>query len=137
MTENNATLISSLIREINIKEQSVLSAKLTDFGVTPHQAILLSLIANKPGLIQKDIVDIMQRKAATVSAFLKKLETDGLLTRKIPANNTRNKELFITDKGQVVVDAFNAAREDVYAQLVAPLTATQQNDLIELLRAIK
>lgn len=134
MTDNT---ISALIREISIKEQYTLSTALAPSNVTPSQAMLLHYIAKNPGAIQKDIVEIMQRRPATVSTLLKKMENDGLIIREIPANNTRNKELKITTKGQAIVDTFIEAQVTIAQALVAKLTEKQQAELTELLNIIK
>lgn len=95
--------------------------------------MILSFIGAHPGLIQKQIVTLTQRRAATVSALLKKLEDAELITRTIPANNTRNKQLFLTDQGQQVVSDFTTIRHDVQAPLTAKLSTKQQEKLIKYL----
>ena len=134
MTTTNGSAISTLIREIFVAEQAQIAAGLhRQEPVTPQQAVVLQLIDQRPGLIQKDIVALMQRRAATVSTFLKKLETAGYITRQIPEDNTRNKQLFLTNRGQAVVAAFQTTRTDVYQRLAANLSAAQQAELVTLL----
>lgn len=99
-TTSNATAISDLIRSISLTQRRQINQRLTATShITDQQAMILSFIGAHPGLIQKQIVTLTQRRAATVSALLKKLEDAELITRTIPANNTRNKQLFLTDQG--------------------------------------
>lgn len=134
MTENNSATISRLLRLISLKQRQALEHKLKQTTtVTIQQAMILRLIAAQPGLIQKNIVDRVQRRAATVSAALKNLENLGLIVRKIPSTNTRNKEIYLTAQGQQLVADFAAATTTVDRQLTAPLTADQQTQLIQLL----
>lgn len=136
MATENSQAISARIREIFLAEERQVAATLVDdAAVTPQQAVVLQLIDKRPGLIQKDIVTAMQRRAATVSAFLKKLETAGYIVRRIPADNSRNKQLYLTVSGQRVVAAFERARADVYQQLTVELNTAQQRELLTLLTA--
>ncbi|TGD18396.1 MarR family winged helix-turn-helix transcriptional regulator [Levilactobacillus suantsaiihabitans] len=136
MATENSQAISTRIREIFLAEQRQIAATLADdAAVTPQQAVVLQLIDERPGLIQRDIVDVLQRRAATVSAFLKKLETAGYIVRRVPTDNTRNKQLYLTVSGQRVVAAFERARADVYQQLTVELNTAQQRELLALLTA--
>lgn len=133
-TTSNATAISDLIRSISLTQRRQINQRLTATShITDQQAMILSFIGTHPGLIQKQIVTLTQRRAATVSALLKKLEDAELITRTIPANNTRNKQLFLTDQGQQVVSDFTTIRHDVQAPLTAKLSAKQQEKLIKYL----
>lgn len=136
MATEDSQAISTRIREIFLAEQRQIAATLADdAAVTPQQAVVLQLIDERPGLIQRDIVDVLQRRAATVSAFLKKLETAGYIVRRVPTDNTRNKQLYLTVSGQRVVAAFERARADVYQQLTVELNTAQQRELLALLTA--
>lgn len=138
MAMEGSQAISTRIREIFLAEQRQIAAELADdAAVTPQQAVVLQLIDERPGLIQRDIVDVLQRRAATVSAFLKKLETAGYIVRRVPTDNTRNKQLYLTVSGQRVVAAFERARADVYQQLTVELNTAQQRELLALLTAVQ
>lgn len=133
-TTSNATAISDLIRSISLTQRRQINQRLTATShITDQQAMILSFIGAHPGLIQKQIVTLTQRRAATVSALLKKLEDAELITRTIPANNTRNKQLFLTDQGQQVVSDFTTICHDVQEPLTAKLSTKQQEKLIKYL----
>lgn len=136
MTTSQGPAISALVRAIFIEANQQIDSDLRQVAeVTPQQAIVLQMIAAHPGLIQKDIVDVMHRRAATVSAFLKKLETAGLITRQIPADNSRNKQLFLTQQGEQVVSDFQSVRNTVEEKLAKNLSAAQQKMVITLLES--
>lgn len=137
MSKNNSSIISELIRKISIQEQAQLGLALKSSSVTVQQAMLLKYIGKNPGAIQADIVKITKRRAATVSTLLGKMEKNGLITRTIPATNTRNKELNLTQHGHDVVKIFSTAQSQVEQQLVNNLSEIQQNELINLLKKIK
>ena len=135
--DDNSRTISTLLRTIGLKEQKLLNEKLRQkASVTTQQAMILRIIATKPGLIQKDIVNIVNRQPATISVLLKKMETDKLIIRKIPTNNSRNKELYLTKKGQAVVESFRGMLNAVSEEMSKNLTNDQKEELIGLLNII-
>jgi len=134
MKKNIDLEISDLIREHHVREQFLLHQELQKFGdVSVQQAATLQLIAVHPGMIQKDLVDIFNRRAATVSTFLKRLETAGFIRREIPDNNTRNKELYLTDKGVEFSKGFDLARQKIADQMLQNLSQAEQGELQKLL----
>lgn len=134
---SNADKIATLINQISLTERKILNDTLTkEENITTQQAMILQFIGKNPGLIQTDIVKQTHRRPATISVALKKLEADGLITRQIQSDNTRNKKLALTPKGQTIVERFTEARATASKKLVAPLSVTQQEQLIELLKAI-
>ena len=133
---NTVTEISHTLRQIQRQQQTWLQHALADTGVTVQQAITLQFIGQQPGLIQKDVVNVMHRRAATVSAFLKKLETAGLIHREIPVDNSRNKQIFLTPTGEQVVATFQKRRQQAELRLVQGLDTTQQAALLALLKQI-
>lgn len=135
--QNLNITISTLLREINLKERQALSEQLgLTTSVTVQQAMILRMIYSQPGLIQRDIVDVVHRRAATVSSQLKDFEMAGLIVRKIPKTNTRNKEIYLTDKGKQVVVAFARVTQVVNDKLTAALSDEQQETLVKLLTKV-
>lgn len=139
MTEiQTAQAISSLLRQITLQERALVNEQLRQRSdVTDQQAMVLQLIGAHPGMIQRELVDVMHRRAATVSAFLKKLEEAGLVERHIPADNTRNKMLYLTAEGQAIVDQFQAVQQTVDQRLTQVLTGKQRETLLTLLEDVK
>ena len=135
---STAAQISQLFRAIEIQQQAKLNqALMAKFGVTTQQAITIGFIGKHPGLIQKDVVDVMHRRAATVSTFLKKLEEAGFIRREIPANNSRNKQIYLTKSGEAVATFFQQQREQAQSELVEGLTVGQQSELLQLLQLVQ
>ena len=130
--------INQLLHDIQIQQQIQLTSALkavTELDI--RQTQVLKLIANKPGLIQKDIADAVNHRAASVSVLLKNLEKAGYLVREIPDDNTRNKQIFLTEQGQHVVDVFTQAQADIHERLLSQLTPSQQDELAQLLTLVK
>lgn len=135
--DNQVTTINNLIHQIVFQEQKaveeVLDLKQIGSKITAKQAMVLNYINTNPGAIQRDIANIVGRRAATVSTLLKKMEEDNLIIRKIPNGNSRNKELYLTDQARKVVGEFNEIYRQVQTDLVQKLDQKQRAQLIDLL----
>ncbi|MGA3234318.1 MarR family winged helix-turn-helix transcriptional regulator [Lactiplantibacillus pentosus] len=79
--------------------------------IPTQQLMVLAFIVAHPGVIQRNIVDLIGRKAATVSVMLKNMEKQGLITRQIPSDNSRNKKIFVTDEGRKLTERFKETRQ--------------------------
>ncbi|MHA8111432.1 MarR family transcriptional regulator [Lactobacillaceae bacterium Melli_B4] len=54
-------------------------------GLTQQQAVVMRIINNHPGMIQRELADQLNRKTASVSSILKTLEKKSLLfVNKLP-----------------------------------------------------
>jgi DNA-binding MarR family transcriptional regulator len=123
-----------LLAKIQIERQIQLTTalkKITSLDI--RQVLVLKLIQEKKGLIQKDIADAINHRPASISALLQKLENEDLIYRQIPADNTRNKQIFLTEKGQEIVDTFEQEEHFIYERLISKIDNTQKSELIKLL----
>ncbi|GEK28593.1 MarR family winged helix-turn-helix transcriptional regulator [Furfurilactobacillus siliginis] len=139
MTEyENGERILTLLRQLDVRQQQRIAEQMVQqAGVTMQQTTILAIIAQQPGMIQRDLVNIIGRRAATISSLLKRLDSAGLVRRKIPSDNTRNKELYLTDTGQQVVQQFKCIRENETNALAGKLLETEQTTLIALLEKLQ
>ncbi|PBQ23707.1 hypothetical protein CNR29_06655 [Levilactobacillus brevis] len=135
MTAQEDTKISSLMRQIMLKKQIYVNHELevAHGGLTAHQVMALMYIHRNPGIIQREIVTLTQRRAPTVSVMLKKIEQDHLIVRKVPKGNNRNKEIFLTANGEKVVKEFQKVTAATDALATTNLSTEQKVILINLL----
>ena len=66
-------------------------------GLSPSYAVALSLIINEPGLSQNEISKKLNIKPSTTSRFMDKLESKGLVSRKVKGKVSY---LYSTPKGE-------------------------------------
>ncbi|GKT02996.1 MarR family winged helix-turn-helix transcriptional regulator [Furfurilactobacillus sp. WILCCON 0119] len=133
----NGQQINNLIREIGITQRRQLETRLrTEVNVTPEQGRALQMVAAKPGLIQREMADMFNRRGASVSSLLQNLERDGLITRQRAANNGRNKQIFLTEAGQRLVDRIQEEFEQANQGVTSQLTVDEQKMLIQLLQKL-
>ncbi|RRG18754.1 MarR family transcriptional regulator [Weissella viridescens] len=134
----NGQMIDGLIHQIVFQEQANMDDVLmhANVNVNAHQMMILTYIEENPGVIQKDIVTMLNRTPATVSAVLTKLEKAGLLERKTPADNSRNKQLFVAPEARNLITDFRVTRNELASTMVSELNETEQATLIQLLQKL-
>lgn len=131
---SNSQQINDLIHKIILDQQNAMNQNFSkNDKYTPQQMMILAFIAKNPGSIQRDIVKIVGRKPATVSILLKNMEKDDLIERIIPGENNRSKTLYITQKGQALVDEFEKAKDITQKASIRNLSEKEQETLIFLL----
>ncbi|MFZ6721649.1 MarR family winged helix-turn-helix transcriptional regulator [Undibacterium sp. Ji49W] len=81
-----------------------------------------------------ELAELCGRDYTTVSRQITKLEGAGLVTRQVNAQDARIKEAVITEKGKVMTNALDGAREKIMTSL---LTDWDKKDVTELARLLR
>lgn len=125
--------ISEKIYQISNLQQNSVAQSLKYLELNPIQARSLNYIAQHPGTIQKNLAGYLEKPNATVTNILKTLEKADFIKRKIPVENERQKQLFLTAAGERVIGEV----EQIFAQLNAlvelELTAKEIDSLNQVL----
>ncbi|KRN25053.1 hypothetical protein FC75_GL000964 [Lacticaseibacillus camelliae DSM 22697 = JCM 13995] len=134
MMNKNVESINHLLRQLMLEQQRIMTADLNaDSGLTPQQARALSVIHRHPGIIQRELADTFQRRSASISNLLQILQRDGYITRKVPTESERTKQIYLTPKGQAAIAGFDAYYDTVESRMVKNLSPVEQQTLIGLL----
>lgn len=84
---------------------------------TQHHTLLF--VSRNPAVSQTRIANDMKKSPAAVAVTLKKLESDGYVTRLTDKNDGRFHQVSITEKGQALLDCtrerFNRVEEAAFA----------------------
>ncbi len=78
-----------------------------DFGardITPGQIGILVSVGRNPGVRQGVLAEALRIKRSNMAKIVRLLERDGMIERRVPANDRRAVELRLTRKGRVLVD---------------------------------
>ncbi|GEP18978.1 MarR family winged helix-turn-helix transcriptional regulator [Pediococcus argentinicus] len=135
---NKNTEALKLIRLIDIEHQQTITKEISQHSdITPQQTVVLKIIGQNPGMIQRDLVKTISRRPATISSLLKKMEQSKLIRREIPEDNIRNKKLFITKSGEKTLQLTEKIREEHTSKFLDALSDKQQKDLIRLLTLVQ
>ena len=76
----------------------------SNYGFIKSRDAVLRRVVDQPGVTQDLLAYNLKLNKATISRTLKTLEADGYIYRKTSPSDTRNKQVFTTDKG---VDAYD------------------------------
>lgn len=136
MREN--TPYSDLFQTIGIKIKRKADEQVNELGLNAQQGRIIGYIYEHQdeGLIQKNLADAFNRRDATITSMLKGLEKNGYIVRKIPANNERQKNLYVLPKGEQVIQDIEQMFATVENEIVKSLTDEEQATLMRLLTKV-
>ena len=102
-------------------------------GLTPSDAGVLRLVGRTPGLSQRSLADRLGAVPSRVVPLIDSLEARGLVARVRSKSDRRNYELRLTPEGRKMLVALRGIAEQHEAELLAPLTSEQSEQLGSLL----
>ena len=136
METNDPNNISEHLRLADVAQKKFVYSKLQQLGLNIQQALLIKYIAYHPGTIQKDVATYLNRQTATMTNMLKGMEKKGYLSRKIPANNERQKQIFIEPKGEKLVESINEVFTSLEQEVKKLIPQAEQAGFIKNLHRI-
>ena len=107
---------------------------LGELGLTYPQYLVLVVLGAREEMLIKDVGRELRLDHATLSPLLRRLERDGLLTRRRSADDERAVVVALTDEGRAVHARFG----EVHCRIAEALgiTAEQADQLRSLLRGL-
>jgi DNA-binding MarR family transcriptional regulator len=113
----------------------------TDFclaksGVTAHQFVLLTLLAEEDGITQRELVRRACSDPNTIRAMLVLLESLGLVARGQHPNDGRARNVTLTHKGRRMYKRLWKESERLRQQLLELFKPNQADALVGLLKRI-
>ncbi|MEM7570162.1 MAG: MarR family transcriptional regulator [Pseudomonadota bacterium] len=94
----------------------------------------LALLLRNPGISQKQLAAAIRRDKSTLVPFLNKMEADGWVVRKRSQSDGRAHELYLTSKGEEVVQSAEAKVKTLEATLSTKMGEDDFAKLLQLLR---
>jgi DNA-binding MarR family transcriptional regulator len=104
--------------------------------VTPIQYAALIAIRDRPGMDQRTLVEQVAIDRSTIGSMLATLERRRLIRRVTPEDNRRIKQLFITPKGEELLQATRRNIQRVQERILAPLPAKERKRFVALLSRV-
>ena len=93
--------------QLMLENQQLLARKLlervAEEGLSSGQPKVLEFLLEHDGCMQKEIAHACSVEAASVTSLLNKMERDGLVQRKIPQDNRRVSQVWLTEDRKSVV----------------------------------
>ena len=95
------SLLSFYIRRVNIAVSRDLDSKLSGLDVAKGTGKIgtLLIVSRHPGSRPSDIADIIVRDRSSMGRLLEKMESQGLIIRRVSPVDQRSQELYLTAKG--------------------------------------
>ena len=102
-------------------------------GLTQAQYGVLVILANEPGIDQTQLAYAMGFDKVTTLRVLRGLQTRGLVQRRASAKSRKHLALDLSPEGKQLLRRAQRPTQAAYERLMAPLSATQQQQLMRLL----
>lgn len=113
------------------------TAAFKPFDLTPPQAFLLRIVLERPGLLQRDIADLMTIARPTATRAIDGLQAKGLVERRASERDAREWSIHPTAEAASMRAAINEASGAVTARLKKILGAGEFNDTVAKVRGVR
>lgn len=122
-----------LVRRTHQMAVAIFMEETGDFDVTPVQFAILNALIDDPGEDQVTLAGRVAFDAATSGSVIGRLEAKGWVRRESDPADRRRKLLWVTADGEQVALRMKRAVARAQARIVAPLDATERQQLVQLL----
>jgi DNA-binding MarR family transcriptional regulator len=111
---------------------------LKKFGITPEQFNVMRILrgSNPQPMMLADITARMIDKNSNCTRLVEKLRQKGLVSRVICANNRRQVDISITDKGLQILKKIDADTPD-WSRTIEKITKTEAKELNRILDKLR
>lgn len=125
-----------LIRRSQQRAVDLYFEEVGENSLTPRQFALLLTVAQNPGLIQTDLVNLSGIDRSTVADMVRRLVKRGLLERRRIARDRRCNALWITGPGQQAVREAYRCSLRVQDRILAPLPPEHRRAFVRHLKLV-
>ncbi|WP_425071725.1 MarR family winged helix-turn-helix transcriptional regulator [Sagittula sp. S175] len=105
-----------------------------ELNIRPGEMTMLFVLAENPGVRQGVLAKALRIKRAHMTKMVHGMESEGLVTRTVPADDKRSVELWLTEDGAARVEAVRPMFEQHEARPVGDLSGAEVAELKHLLR---
>ncbi len=113
-----------------------LAGRVEPLGLAPAQFMTLLELWDGDGLTQQDLRLRLDVEQATMANTLKRMERDGLITRRAHESDKRARLVFLTDKARDLRDPALAAAASQNDKAMAGLSQDEYQQLIALMQRV-
>ena len=131
--------IGKEIQMLSRKIKRKLDETFSDYGVTGVQVFILDFIhreSKKKKVYARDIEEEFDLRKATITGILNNLEQNEFIKRMTVGEDTRLKELMITDKALKLITKIEKKLEIFDKQLVCNLSEEEQSFFMKIINQI-
>ncbi|CAN7508083.1 MarR family transcriptional regulator [Paenibacillus sp. LjRoot153] len=135
MQSRKDTPYLDLFQIIGLKLKKRADESIKELGLNAQQGKVIDYIYENQNnhIIQKDLADRFHLRGASITSMLQVLEQKGFIERKIPANNERQKNIYVLPKAIELIEDFQDSFQKVEEEIVQVLTDEERKVLKKLL----
>ncbi|AXG39914.1 MarR family transcriptional regulator (plasmid) [Enterococcus gilvus] len=109
--------LAEKIYALSTLQQNFVIERLKSLHLNSLQSRSLNFIAMYPGTMQRELANYLGKQQATVTNILKVLEEKKLIYRRIPKNNERQKNIYLTPEGEQMVEKVQTIFDELGRQM--------------------
>lgn len=125
-----------LLRRVHQISASIFEEECREIGLTPAQYGALTVLSAHPGIDQSTLARALGFDKVTMLRVMRVLEARALVDRAPSVVNRRNLHLTLSSDGAAVLAQARLGADRAYKKFMAPLSATQQTELVGLLKGL-
>jgi len=122
-----------VIRRLHQIAVGIFHQETQNLDVTPVQYAILQMVFNQPGTDQRTLASNIALDTSTTAGVVDRLEARGLLLRNASPGDRRVRLLTLTPDGEQLLADTVPHMERAQALILAPLSATQRTEFMQLL----
>lgn len=126
-------LVSYAVRRAQIVIYADFFPALAPWEISPQRSSALFVIAHNPGLRMSQLAHIIGVAPSGAAIVAQALEALGYIERKTAADDGRASTLYVSEKGQKVLDEIAAALREYDRRISSRLTEDERQTLMHLL----
>lgn len=135
MQSREITPYLDLFQIIGLKLKKRADESIKEQGLNAQQGKVIDYIYQNQNnhIIQKNLADRFQLRGASITTMLQGLEQKGFIERKIPANNERQKNIYVLPKAIELIEEFQDSFRKVEEEIIQILTEEEKQILKDIL----
>lgn len=115
---------------------TIFAAEIGEFDVTPPQFAAMRALEEVSEADQATLAEIIAYDRVTIGGLIDRLETKGLVQRRVGKHDRRTRQVRLTDAGRAQLKKIRARIPSINRQLLAALTARERDVLLGLLAKV-
>ena len=116
----------SLIKRVHLSLRRAYDEAFAAHGITGPQAMVMRHVWQHAGIEQRTLQDRLGVTSATLTGIVDGLVERELVERRLSAEDARVKQLFLTERGQIVSDELGGTIPRLESQLVEGFSRAEQ-----------
>ena len=126
-----------ILHDVSRLLRTTFDRRVKALGFTRSQWWVLTHLFRNDGVTQSELADILEVKKATLGRLLDRMEQKGWIRREGHAGDRRAKRVFLTEEVEPAIKTMRAAAAEVRRDALSRLSASQQEQFVDALLAIK